>query len=233
MIEHLRHIPLFANLDDDKLASIAHLGHINTIPANSMILQEGDKGTSLFVILEGSVKICYYAADGHEIILSVLGRDQFFGEMALLACEPRSATAITITASRLAQIHCHDFKQLLKSNPDIAVSMLSEVTNRLRQTSQVLERLSTLNVPARLYMLILDRCHKAQRLIPTSANRSSVAIELPTHQLLADQIATSRETVTRAIGRLKKDSIIKHVEGKKNIFQVDIQSLNTLTQMMI
>jgi len=232
LITHLKHIPLFAELDDNNLASIAKLGHIDTIPADSMILQEGDKGTSLFVILDGAVKICYYAQDGHEIVLSILEKGQFFGEMALLDCQPRSATAITTQPSRLAQIRCRDFKKLLKTHPDIAVSMLAEVTNRLRQTSLVLERLSTLNVPARLYMLILDRCHKAQRLIPSAANKQGVVIELPTHQLLADQIATSRETVTRAIGRLKKNQTITPVKGEGNLFRVDITALEAFTQLM-
>jgi len=232
MIEHLRNIPLFAELDDEKLTSIGKLGHINEMPADTMIMQEGDKGTSLYIILEGEVKISYYAPDGREVVLSVLEQGQFFGEMALLACEPRSATVITLRPSRLAQIRCQDFKQLLKAHPDIAVSMLAEVTSRLRRTSQVLERLSTMNVPARLYMLVLDRCHKAQRLIPAHSDQSQIVIELPTHQMLADQIATSRETVSRAISRLKKNQILQPVKGKPNFFRVDVRALQTLTQLM-
>ncbi|MDX8409656.1 MAG: Crp/Fnr family transcriptional regulator [Mariprofundales bacterium] len=232
MIKHLRKIPLFSELDDDKLISIASLGHINDMQEDSMILQEGDKGTSLYIILEGEVKICYYAPDGREVVLSVLEQGQFFGEMALLACEPRSATVITLKPSRLAQIRCQDFKLMLKSHPDIAVGMLAEVTSRLRRTSQILERLSTMNVPGRLYMLVLDRCHKARRLIPTHSDQTQTVIELPTHQMLADQIATSRETVSRAISRLKKNHILESVKGKPNFFRIDVRALETLTQLM-
>ncbi|MDQ6965094.1 MAG: Crp/Fnr family transcriptional regulator [Mariprofundales bacterium] len=232
MIEHLRKVPLFSDLSDENLISIANLGHINAVPPNTMVLQEGDQGSSLFIILEGAVKICYYSPDGREVILSILEEGQFFGEMALLACLNRSATVTTLKTSRLAQIRCQDFKDLLRQHADIAVSMLSEVTDRLRRTSQLLERISTMNVPSRLYMLILDQCLRTQKLLHSNSSTTRPVIELPTHQLLADQIATSRETVSRAISGLKKSGILEGVEGKNNFFKVDVRSLQTLTQTM-
>ncbi|RMH52721.1 MAG: Crp/Fnr family transcriptional regulator [Zetaproteobacteria bacterium] len=233
MIEHLRKVPLFSELSDDNLLSIAQLGHVDAVPPNTMVLQEGDKGDALFIVLEGRVKICYYAPDGREVILSILEEGQFFGEMALLACSTRSATVITMTTSRLAQIRCQDFKELLRRHPEIAVGMLAEVTGRLRRTSQLLERLSTMNVPARLYMLILDQCHQTRALLPSEQTEHFPVIELPIHQVLADQIATSRETVSRAISRLKKNGILTPVEGRHNFFRVDVRALETLTQIMV
>jgi len=232
MIAHLRKVPLFSDLSDENLLSIASLGHIDAVPPDTMVLQEGDHGSSLFIVLEGKVKICYYAPDGREVILSILEEGQFFGEMALLACLNRSATVITMTTSRLAQIRCQDFKELLRQHADIAVSMLSEVTDRLRRTSQLLERISTMNVPGRLYMLILDQCIRTRKLLHSSTSESFPVIELPIHQVLADQIATSRETVSRAISGLKKSSILEPVQGKNNFFKVDVRALETLTQIM-
>jgi len=232
MIAHLRKVPLFSGLSDENLLSIAKLGHIDVVPPNTMVLQEGDQGSSLFIILEGEVKICYYAPDGREVILSILEEGQFFGEMALLACLNRSATVITLKTSRLAQIRCQDFKELLRQHADIAVSMLSEVTDRLRRTSQLLERISTMNVPGRLYMLILDQCLRTQKLLHSSNSEAFPVIELPIHQVLADQVATSRETVSRALSGLKKNAILEPVEGKNNFFKVDVRALETLTQTM-
>ncbi len=233
MIEHLRKVPLFSELSDENLLSIAKLGHVDAVPANTMVLQEGDTGNSLFIVLEGRVKICYYAPDGREVILSILEEGQFFGEMALLACHNRSATVITMTTSRLAQIRCQDFKDLLRQHSDIAVSMLSEVTKRLRRTSLLLERLSTMNVPGRLYMLILDQCQRTKTLLHSEQTENTPVIELPIHQVLADQIATSRETVSRAISGLKKNGILTPVEGKNNFFRVDVRALETLAQIMV
>ncbi len=232
MIEHLRKVPLFSGLSDENLLSIANLGHIDAVPPNTMVLQEGDPGRSLFVVLEGEVKICYYAPDGREVILSMLEEGQFFGEMALLACQSRSATVITTKTSRLAQIRCQDFKELLRQHPDIAVSMLSEVTERLRRTSLLLERLSTMNVPGRLYMLILDQCLHTNTLLHSQTSEAFPVIELPIHQVLADQIATSRETVSRALSGLKKNGILEPIAGKNNFFKVDVRALETLTQTM-
>jgi len=232
MIEHLRKVPLFSDLSSENLLAIANLGHIDAVPPNTMVLQEGDPGTSLFIVLEGEVKICYYAPDGREVILSILQEGQFFGEMALLACHSRSATVITLKTTRLAQIRCQDFKELLRQHADIAVSMLSEVTDRLRRTSQLLERLSTMNVPSRLYMLILDHCIHTQSLLHSHTSEEFPVIELPIHQVLADQIATSRETVSRAVSGLKKNGILKPIQGKNNFFKIDVCALETLTQSM-
>lgn len=225
MREILHSIPLFSELDDTELAAIETLTSITEVPKKKIVVQEGEPGEALFVILDGSVKISSYTADGREIVLSILNKGAFFGEMSLLDMRPRSATVTTMEDARLLQIRRRDFSQLLLQKPAMTVKLLSEVVNRLRRTSQVLERISSMDVPHRLYAHLTDHC---QRLGQAEADGWYSTV-LPTHQLLADQLSTSRETISRAISALKKEGILEPASGRGRM-RVDVRSLETLLE---
>jgi len=198
------------------------------VPRKSIVVQEGDVGDSLFIIVRGAVKISSYTAEGKEVVLSLLGAGGVFGEMALLDREPRSATVTTTEDSTLAQIRRPDFERLLLNQPSIALGLLEELVSRLRRTTQVLERISTMDVPHRLYNYILDLCLKHG----TEDDTGTLwEVRMPTHQLIADQLSTSRETISRAISTLKKEGIIIPVQGR-SLVRIDMPALETLAEAM-
>ncbi|HKJ82448.1 MAG TPA: Crp/Fnr family transcriptional regulator [Mariprofundaceae bacterium] len=223
MREILRKIPLFAELNEEEIDAIASLSTVRTFPKKKIVVQEGETGDAMFIILKGSVKISYYTIEGREVVLSLLEPGTFFGEMALLDEEPRSATAMTMEASELAQIRRADFHRLMQQYPKLMQKVLSEIVARLRRTSSVLERISTMDVPHRLYDYVRDYCHR----FGTANPDGSYDVKLPTHQLLADQLSTSRETISRAISTLKKEKIIAPLQGRGRV-RVDMQALDTL-----
>ncbi len=219
----LKQIPLFSDLDERDLETVASLVTVRQVPKQSIVVQEGEPGDAMYIIIRGSVKISYYAADGQEVVLALLGAGDFFGEMALLDDQPRSATVITMADSELAQIRRVDFDRLLKSSPALTRKMLTEVVARLRRTSLVLERISTMDVPRRLYSFLCDYCKSHG----TRNTHGDYEIKLPTHQLLADQLSTSRETISRAIGTLKKEGILTPL-GKRGRVSINMEELETL-----
>ncbi len=219
----IKQIPLFSELGDRELDEIASLVSIRPVSKKSIVVQEGEAGDSMYIIVKGSVKISYYAADGQEVILTLLDKGAFFGEMALLDDEPRSATVITLEDSELGRIRRADFHRLLKNNSDLTRKMLMEVVARLRRTSQVLERISTMDVPHRLYSYLNDFCQASGK----CDEHGNYEISLPTHQLLADQLSTSRETISRAVGALKKEGILTPL-GSRGRMRVNSEELETL-----
>lgn len=223
MRELFRKIPLFSELNDSELDAIVALASSSNVPKKSIVVQEGEIGNSLFVILHGSVKISYYASDGREVVLSLLHESSIFGEMSLLDKQPRSATVSTLEDSRLAQIHRNDFERLLLDQPQIALKLLTEVVSRLRRTSMILERISTMDVPHRLYDYIQDYCKR----FGTKDEDGYYAVKLQTHQLIADQLSTSRETISRAMSALKKEGILLPSEGRGEV-RVDMDAIETL-----
>lgn len=221
----LRTIPLFSELDDSELGAIETLVSITDVPKKKIVVQEGEPGEALFVILEGSVKISSYTSDGREIVLSILNKGAFFGEMSLLDMRPRSATVTTMEDAKLLQIRRRDFGPLLLQKPAMTVKLLGEVVSRLRRTSQALERISSMDVPHRLYAHLADHCQRFGQ----SEKDGWFSTVLPTHQLLADQLSTSRETISRAISALKKEGILEPSSGRGRM-RVDVRALETLLE---
>jgi CRP/FNR family transcriptional regulator/CRP/FNR family cyclic AMP-dependent transcriptional regulator len=225
MQDILKHVPLFSELDTDELESVHKLITFHDVVKKSVVLQEGEDGSSLFIIIEGSVKISYYAPDGREIVLSVLKEGAYFGEMSLMDKQPRSATVSTLTDSKLAQIRRVDFERLLLKKPKVSLKLLAETVSRLRRTSQLLERVSTMDVPHRLYYYLKDF---GDRFGEADAD-GAVVVKLPTHQMIADQLSTSRETISRAASALKKEGIIVKTDNPGES-KIDMKALETLLQ---
>jgi len=220
MTDMLRKVPLFSELDEQELASIAALASSIEIPKKSIVVQEFEPGDSMYVILSGEVKVSTYSVDGREVVLALLGKGSFFGEMSLLDEQPRSANVTTMQDSKFANIRRRDLVPLLMEQPGITLKLLTEVAARLRKTSRVLERISSMDVPHRLYAYLVDHCLRFSQ--PNSDGLYNTV--LPTHQLLADQLSTSRETISRAISQLKKDGILIQGEGRGKMF-VDVEQL--------
>jgi len=217
-----KNIPLFSELNDTELAAIMALATTHQYAKNNVIVQEGQRGDALFIILKGMVKISSYSPDGREVILSLLEPGSFFGEMALLDQQPRSANVTTLEASSIIQIRRKNFEHLLLKNPSLTLKLLAEVVSRLRRTSQVLERISTMDVPQRLYSYLQDY---GDRFGQKRGNK--VAVKLPTHQLIADQLSSSRETISRAMSALKKEAIIEDTNNSREVL-MDMEAIETL-----
>jgi len=225
MKKYLQRIPLFADLSEQDLEAIAKLTVVSRISKKSIVVQEGDAGDSMYIILHGSVKIASYTPDGREVVLSLLDSGDFFGEMSLLDREPRSATVITMEDSEFAYIRRSDLEHLMAQNPKLTMALLSEVVKRLRRTSYILERISTMDVPHRLYDYLCHFCQTHGKLNALS----QYWVRLPTHQLMADQLSTSRETISRAISELKRKKIIVPIQGKRAV-HIDMGALDSLLE---
>jgi len=223
MIDMLRKVPLFSELDERELASIAALASSIDIRKKNIVVQAADPGDSMYVILSGEVKVSTYSVDGREVVLALLGKGSFFGEMSLLDEQPRSANVTTMQDSTFANIRRRDLVPVLMEQPAIALKLLTEVAARLRKTSRVLERISSMDVSHRLYAYLVDHCLRFSQ--PDQNGRYSTV--LPTHQLLADQLSTSRETISRAISQLKKDTILVQSEGRGHML-VDVDALEEM-----
>ena len=96
IVQRLRQIPLFTQLDDGELERIGRAARDKNYPKGSVILFEDDPGDALYVVLSGQVKVVLIGEDGREVILSMLKVGDFFGEMSLIDDQPRSAHVIAV-----------------------------------------------------------------------------------------------------------------------------------------
>jgi uncharacterized membrane protein len=145
-VETLRQVPLFESLDTEAANELCELLESLDAKAGAVLFRTGDAGDAMYIIEEGKVRICVRIKDGHEVTLTELESGDFFGEMALLERKPRSADARVAEDARLAVLSREHFLSFVRSNPNVALEMLTALANRLRHTDELLRHTATRNV---------------------------------------------------------------------------------------
>lgn len=215
----LARVPLFGGLSSEELQLVASAAVRRRQSRGSVIFFEREPGDALYIIEEGQVRIYRVAEDGREKTLALLSEGDFFGEMALIDDEPRSAIAEATEPTVLLAIHKRDVHNLIHANPSIALSMIKGLSRRLRETNRQLMDAVFLDVRGRLLRLLLEldgrygKPHDGGRLID---------IRL-THQELANMVGTSRESVTRVLTELQDVGALGYAQ--RHMMWIDRQSL--------
>ena len=212
--ELLQTVPLFSELSEEAIASLGHLAARRRYPKDTVVFFENEEGDSLFMILEGRIKVTILGDDGREIILTMLGEGDLFGEMALLDNEPRSATAIAVEESELLLLHRNDFQTTLMDNPAISAALIKVLSARLRRANHQISTLALLDVYGRVARVILDMAREEGRRLKDGR----IAFRRATHQEIANRIGTTRETVTRMLKDLERQGLVK-IEGREIVLQ--------------
>jgi len=218
--ELLRSVPIFSELTEADFSSLAKVANRRRYPKDSVVFFENEQGDFFFMILEGRIKVTILGDDGREVILSLLGSGDFFGEMALLDNEPRSATAIAVEDTELLSLHRHDFQSVLTDNRSISVGLIKVLTARLRRANHQISTLALLDVYGRVARVIVDMAREEGRRLKDGR----IAFRRATHQEIANRIGTTRETVTRMLKDLERQGMI-HIEGREIIVQPDFEKV--------
>lgn len=211
-ISSLKYIPLFSELVDDDLRSISKVAVKQNFRKDNMVLIEEEVGSTMFIILDGRVKISRISDEGREVILSIMSEGDFFGEMSILDGQARSANVITLEDSSIMIIHREDFLQMMHDYPQIAINLLKELAHRLRRSDSQIKSLSLQNATGKVASTLLriaddsGKIHLGQVEIP----------KLPPQQDLANMAGTSRETISRVLKSLSEKGYLRK-EGNKLI----------------
>jgi CRP/FNR family cyclic AMP-dependent transcriptional regulator len=214
VLDSLRSIPLFGRVSEADLEELATHLIERRFPKNATVVEEGLPGDYMYVIREGRAKVTKASEDGREKIMNFLEAGSFFGDMALLGDETRSASVKTLEESTLLALSRRDFIDLLRQSPDLALSVIEELANRLRETNEQARSLSFQGVEERTRNLF-ERIAREEE---GGGNR--LMTPSLTHQQIADMVGTSRETVTRAIKVLKSSGWLSQ-DGKRYVIPSD------------
>lgn len=208
--EFLAYVPIFSEIPMETLEKIEKIGTRRMFNKNDVILMEDEVGSALFVIVKGKVKVARTSSDGREVILTILSDSDFFGEMAILDGQTRSATVVAIEDTELFLIQRNDFINLLKEYPEVAISLLQELTKRLRAADGKIKALSLKDAEGKVATVILQLADDVGMI-----KHGKVEIDkLPLQQDLANMAGTSRETISRTLHSFAKKGIIE-LDGSK------------------
>ncbi len=143
--ELLANIPLFESLTPDDLDALARRLEETVVAEGDVIFHQGDEGPALYIIDDGAVEISYGEGRG-RVLLATLYPGQYFGELSLFDGSPRSATATAMKGSRLIRLDREDLVDFVNKNPSAALRIIAEMSERLRQTNELMSRQVSRNV---------------------------------------------------------------------------------------
>ena len=188
-------------LTADELRAISTHAQTRAFPRNAVVLNEGDRTDSLYIILEGRVKAFVADPDGKEVVLSTQGAGEYFGEMVLDE-GPRSASIMTLEPSRFLVVPQSDFKDFLLKNPAVAVRVIEKLIHRVRALTESVKSLALMDVYGRVARLLLELAQERDGKLAIS--------ERLTQKDIANRIGASREMVSLILKDLTVGGYIRN-----------------------
>lgn len=182
---------------------LALRGVVRSYPKKAVVINEGDAGESLFVLLKGSVRVFSGNDDGREITFGTIQSGDYFGEMSLDG-GPRSASVITLEPCTCAVLSGTEVRAHLASEPEFAVNLLVRVIGRARAATEIARSMALMDVYGRLIAML--ETHDGMTTLVTAAG---VMLESVTHQDIASRIGASREMVSRLLKDLERGGYIE------------------------
>jgi CRP/FNR family cyclic AMP-dependent transcriptional regulator len=199
--EVLRSVPLFSALPEEQLATLATCVTLRKYPRSTFILRAGEETDGLYIMLSGRAKVLIPDEEGHEVILSVVGPREFFGEMGLLDDHPRSASVETLEQCELMRVSKADFMRCLSDNFELAMRIMRGLVKRLREADRQIESLALMDVYGRVARVLLDLAEEIEG--------KRTILKAPPKQEIARMIGASREMVSRVMKDLQTSGHIR------------------------
>jgi CRP-like cAMP-binding protein len=214
VIDTLRLVPLFADLNDKVLTHLASVSQEKIYKKDEHILHQEQTGDNFFVIEKGSVKVTRLAEDGREAVLAFLQEGDFFGELAILDGETRSANIITLSECKIQTINRREFLDLIEHHPKVATALLMELAQRLRKTDIHLEYLTLSDAEGKIASILISLAEESG----TYKMGDVTLTNMPMQQDIANMAGTTRETVSRMMKKLEEKEWLSR-DGQKVVIR--------------
>jgi CRP/FNR family transcriptional regulator, cyclic AMP receptor protein len=196
----LKKIPFLSKLSDEVLLTLAEKAKSSKFPKHATVLMEGDESSSLYIILSGKVRVFSSDDKSKEVTLLVQEPGSYFGEIALLSEEPRSASVATLEATTCAVVSKSDFINWLMCHPNVAIDLLGVLSEKIRHLTEKVRLMALSNV--------YERTVKALQAMAVVEGNATVIHNRPTQQELASMVGASREMINKIMHELTKGGYV-------------------------
>lgn len=146
----LAKVSLFSGLSEGELVELLHVTRTRTLKPREELFHKGDEGSQVYLVVRGTLKALTTSEEGDDVVFSILGPGELFGEIAFLGNPVRTATVSALTDCELLGIDRRDLLAYLKSRPEACIKLLTVLANRLKRVSELVEDTLFLNLPVRL-----------------------------------------------------------------------------------
>lgn len=205
MMEILKGLPLFTELNDEELARIESITNKRTYSKREYIFMEGEPREAVYFIQTGTVKIFKVDVNGNEQIINILQKGEMFPHIGFFDTTPYPATAEIIEHVELYAIRIEDFDNLLIEQPSITLKVMKIMGQKIYMLQQRIQELISQDVRHRII-------HSVVRLAGEVGKKkeNGIRIEMPiTNRDFANMVGSSRETINRIFAHLKKEQLLE------------------------
>jgi CRP/FNR family cyclic AMP-dependent transcriptional regulator len=179
-----------APLAPETLREIAATGVVRSYPKNTIIINEGEVGDSLYIVVSGRMKVYASNAAGREVVIAFHGPGEYVGEMSLDG-SPRSASVVTVEPTTCAVVNRASFREFLLAHPRFALHLIEKLIQRVRLTTENVKSLALSDVYGRLVKLLLT--------LAVERDGTLIVPEKLTQQDIAERVGASRDMISRLL----------------------------------
>lgn len=224
-LELLRNVPILSRLTDPQLRLLGTSLGSHRFERGTTVFHQGSEGDLLYLIVQGQVRIYTISQLGQELSVKICRDGDFFGELSLLDGQPRSASAVAMRSTTTLTLHRQAFREAIRTMPDIAVTVLEELSARLRRTNTYIEHLASHSAPQRVVRTLLDLAEQHGIGEPDGARRINLHL---TQDDIASLAGTTRETVNRVLSGLRGQGLIQIERARVSVLNLpQLEQLST------
>lgn len=191
---------LFMGLDDQTLEKIAEHTEIKSFTKGEHLFYQNEIAQAFYVVIDGWVSVYRSSPEGHKTIMHVFRNGESFAEAAALSFGIYPASALAESNCTVLEVNIDSFKQILMNNPDLVLNIINNLSRRLYDITNELEKLHTRNAPLRLAEFILDLC-------PDESGAVLITLPFSKHCLSA-RLKLKPESLSRAFASLKQHGVV-------------------------
>jgi len=196
----LASIPLSSGLEARTREVVEQHSALRAVRRNTVVIQKGDESGVLYVVISGRLKVTVADGQGKEVILNTLGPGDYFGELAILGDMPRTATVMSLEDSKLLTLSRKAFLDLVREQPDIALAVIRNLTERVSQLTEQVGRLALGDVYSRIRDVLNAQAVEEGGVLVTGRFTQSE---------IAQMVGSSREMVSRVFKDLREGGYIR------------------------
>lgn len=208
----LRGVTLFSRLGESDIDAIATVATTKRLAERDELFHKGDEGRQLYVVASGRLKVITTSDMGDDLIFCLVDPGEVIGEVALLIDRERTATVVAMKPSELIVIDRRDFQQLLRTRPEVAMSMLAVLAERLARISEFVEDTQFLNLPVRLAKKVIELAHRHGR-PDEKGKRIELDVKLSQEEW-GDLVGTTRESINKQFREWAESGLISAERGR-------------------
>lgn len=195
---------------DPMIRELALRGELRGFPRHSLIINQGERGDSMYVIVGGRVQVYVSDAKGREMVLDEYGTGEYFGEMALDGA-PRSASVRSLEKVVCSVLSAGTLRDAIR-DPDIALNLILVLIERARAATTSVHNLALSDVYGRVRALLMQLARPGH-------GQTRIVLERMTQQWIADRVGAHRDMISRICGQLVKGGYISVVDRQYTILR--------------